>query len=916
MSLSCIFRGVGPTLLLLAAVATGDRDMAISESDLGSNWNGPPTAAVFSEQKKSMPKGTTQAVELLRFVTAYKTGVEALVDITPYSALIKSTADTDGELTFFAFIDTWVGNNTDESSPVMNLDSAGKCMPGTKKHEAWGAGGTQGNGWQVDANMVFWPRTGFIDTRPRESVTISSGYYGSYSIGAITTHEGTVTRGGSSIDLKGGADLTGTIDAEVYPCPNGAKDVEHGIKMGGLANKVLADEDGPNSADAIVQDVYNDLVKDFTTVLSVVRSDTGKRQAEVNYDDETRLEPGMPVWYDYDDIVAQNGSSVNDFPSAQSIGKVATANGSRATIDITGSCMPGNVTLDKFLPRLKMERQPGALAKARSLADSWKTFKQRMAKEEHPQIISLLARERSVHRREADESPVFKPFLVGSAVTAENTNVFSPLPILGQVDLGFLQKPGADCAPPSLSFLQEDEEAWTMPGTGDKSVDKKATKVTKEVSKPWPGSATAAAARLLAKVGVSSGAASKSNMMLSDGDKVCVLARRSNGRVFERTFELPTFVPAAGAGSAAAANGARMTAMPASGTKPDRVLLQFAVTGHGWSGSTEQCGEFCHAIYHINVNGKKAADVTEWRDDCEGNPVSGQSGTWTISRDGWCPGSVEPGLYLDVTKFLKKDRNEISVDLSVWSSLQRKYLKYTNYGNYFGSGDGAVLFVGASLFIYDGTAVDAIKRQKQAYTAAEAALRDGCSSPKALQPPAEVNSAFGSLLERSETATRRTQPIESNNNEEDEKKDSLKGISFLAQQSALEARNRYNFEGRAPWYKFEEASEGLPGARVGAKVVPAFKDGLIQINSREIRVKVKAKSLPQEWGQAAMHIRLERPSTVDGLEMDNWDRVGSLGLVFEEGAKTTTDPKSMVKLRPSTGRELRTSWSLSREPML
>merc|ERR1740117_2710667 len=157
---------------------------------------------------------------------------------------------------------------------------------------------------------------------------------------------------------------------------------------------------------------------------------------------------------------------------------------------------------------------------------------------------------------------------------------------------------------------------------------------------------------------------------MSPGDKICVLARRATGRVFERSFELPTFEPAAKAGNIG-----------------DSVLLQLAVTGHGWSGSTEQCGEFCHAIYHIKVNGKSAADVTEWRNDCEKNPVSGQFGTWEIHRDGWCPGSVEPGLYIDMTKWAKTGKNEISVDLSVWSSKTKRYERYTNYGNYFGGGD-------------------------------------------------------------------------------------------------------------------------------------------------------------------------------------------------------------------------------------
>merc|ERR1719181_522768 len=100
----------------------------------------------------------------------------------------------------------------------MKVNDAGTCTPSTKQQEAWGDAGRSGNGWQIDANLVFWPRTGFVDTRPRESITLSSGYYGSYSIGGITTHEGTVAAGRSEIELLNGADFTGTVEAEVYPC--------------------------------------------------------------------------------------------------------------------------------------------------------------------------------------------------------------------------------------------------------------------------------------------------------------------------------------------------------------------------------------------------------------------------------------------------------------------------------------------------------------------------------------------------------------------------------------------------------------------------------------------------------------------------------------------------------------------------
>ena len=146
-----------------------------------------------------------------------------------------------------------------------------------------------------------------------------------------------------------------------------------------------------------------------------------------------------------------------------------------------------------------------------------------------------------------------------------------------------------------------------------------------------------------------------------------------------------------------------------------------------------------------------------------------------------------------------------------------------------------------------------------------------------------------------------------------------KRLSLLAQRAEVHAHARYDFEARAPWYNYNEAKDGTPGSKAarlsmrGATVVPAFTDSLIQINSREIRAKVKRSAIPEEWGHAAIHIRLEQPG-LDGLSMDNWDRVGSLGLIYEESAATTTDANSRVKLRPSSGRKLTTSWKLARVP--
>lgn len=904
-SLELVFISFVCVLVSTVAMDIGLRAKLSTDVD----WDAPPTASVYSERKELMPQHSTQAVELLRFVTAYKRGVEAFVDATPYSALLKASAETDGEVSFYAFIDTWVGNNSVQHRDVMSLSSDGqKCTETQKEEEAWGGGGTQGNGFQLDANLVFWPPVGKVDTRPRESVTISSGYYGQYSFGAITVHEGLVTSGGSQIELKEPADLTGTLDAEVYPCPGGGSDVQRGLKMGQRARRIHAMGAVDRSAlQPMIDEVYNDLKNDAIKDVTVVRTDPAKRQVEVAFDPkQLAVTPGTPAFYNGDDIVVDG----NEPYSADTIvGKVISVEANKAVIQMSGACLPSTLHLN--VPRLKLATSPDALNNARKLADSLSTLNERIksvpeedySHGEDENVLSLLAlRKKRQRAREAAKNhtnihlnfdgPVFKPFLVG-----QNSDMaLAQLPIVAQIDIEDLEKKGITCAPDALSLMQTDEHAESLleknvrAGHNNKQKDGIFPVVANllrgsafgSLSPTLPLAIGAApvstAGSMLKKVAEASAQGAK----LKDGDKVCIMARRAQGRVFERKFQLPSFMPAGQGGSAIV-----------SSKSGDHVLLQFSVTGHGWSGSTEQCSEFCHVIYHISINGQYAFNVTEWRDDCQNNPIDTQQGTWTIARNGWCPGSVEPGLYIDATKFLKNGENHIAVDATVFSSHSGKYQPYINYGGFDG-GNNAVLDIGATLFVYDGSAVESIKKQSKALTAAEKALTQGCSIPAALHPPTQSKPEFGSFLERGHSMEKVVmKPAE------------VKTHSSLINERSTSDQldGRYDFEGAAPWYLYNQEQSGKPGSKAGAQVVPVFVDRLMQINSREVQITVNKKLLPEDWSQLGLQVRLEPPA---GMELDDWDRVGSFGIRYDDHARTTTDTtNSRVKLHPSKGRQLR-----------
>lgn len=79
----------------------------------------------------------------------------------------------------------------------------------------------------------------------------------------------------------------------------------------------------------------------------------------------------------------------------------------------------------------------------------------------------------------------------------------------------------------------------------------------------------------------------------------------------------------------------------------EKANLRLVTSGHHWS-DTEQgayntgnAAEFYEATHNIKINGNTTFTQHLWR-SCTPNPAGcqPQSGTWTYSRSGWCPGSL------------------------------------------------------------------------------------------------------------------------------------------------------------------------------------------------------------------------------------------------------------------------------------
>merc|ERR1712232_751340 len=275
------------------------------------------------------------------------------------------------------------------------------------------------------------------------------------------------------------------------------------------------------------------------------------------------------------------------------------------------------------------------------------------------------------------------------------------------------------------------------------------------------------------------------------------------------------------------------------------------------------CAEFCEMEYVVNINHEPVANLNLRRGGCKENPNNEQMGTWENSRNGWCPGSVQTSLFLDVTDFLRghstpENPAKITIDANLRSANGKAYVN----DGYFEYGNPAWVYVALNVFVYRKAAADAIRAQPAAKSPAEIAIRTGASDPQTL-----ISESF---LKRRELR--------------------LKDVVMKNT-----SQNLHNF-GAGPWFTYSANSSGLPGEEDGAIRLPAFDGAVIQWpGSRETANTIKDMKFPSEWSQVAVHLRLGAPP---GGKIDIWDRVGSFGLLVDPSCTcpATATPQEITDL--------------------
>lgn len=259
----------------------------------------------------------------------------------------------------------------------------------------------------------------------------------------------------------------------------------------------------------------------------------------------------------------------------------------------------------------------------------------------------------------------------------------------------------------------------------------------------------------------------------------------------------------------------------------------------------------------------------------------------------------------------------LAVSVLVWSHIDSRYQPFTDLAG-FANHDQVRLDLGLSLFIYDAAVVDGVRAQDHAHTAAEKALRGEPAGVGDVNPPftvaavqadqaesiaeessvlrmeTELEQEAGHLIRKTIGRSEESQRI----SEVDHLGEALLDLSKDREEPFIgdgDAVGAFDFEARKPWYLYDTASEGEVGKDSGAVIVPAVTKELVQVTSRVITADVAREALPAEWGEVALRLRIEKP---DGLEMDHWDRKGSIGLLVSPMPGEQTNGVALFSVGP------------------
>jgi Concanavalin A-like lectin/glucanases superfamily/Peptide-N-glycosidase F, C terminal/Secretion system C-terminal sorting domain len=103
--------------------------------------------------------------------------------------------------------------------------------------------------------------------------------------------------------------------------------------------------------------------------------------------------------------------------------------------------------------------------------------------------------------------------------------------------------------------------------------------------------------------------------------------------------------------------------------KSNTITTRMTISGHG-QGNTNNAAEFSQMTHQLNINGTATFPHFLWKSNCGSNSCSGQFGTWTLSRAGWCPGQEVIPIVNNITNNVTPGNNAtIAYTLQPYTNL-------------------------------------------------------------------------------------------------------------------------------------------------------------------------------------------------------------------------------------------------------
>jgi hypothetical protein len=316
----------------------------------------------------------------------------------------------------------------------------------------------------------------------------------------------------------------------------------------------------------------------------------------------------------------------------------------------------------------------------------------------------------------------------------------------------------------------------------------------------------------------------------------------------------------------------------------ERMIAHFVSSGHGWEHTNKQCGEFCKVNYRLTADsagsggegyslleaGSEAAAFSLWRDDCGENPLDQQQGTWTISRNGWCPGAVSNGYFADVTSLVEKGgMHKVGVEATVDGSNP-----YVNSGG-FAYKDPAKLEVGLTFFRYSGGAGE--KPTNGTMTS---------SFMESERPVSFVEFVNGVKTDSQSNAHSGSASI-TDGGRITHQRSTLLGEKRRLKNGRGDTPSEDGFLGsHAPWFQYHEEKARKPDV-----TVPLFSGVIHQMSNRVITADVPTPnlSLLDVTKNYNVGLRLQLVNPPSPLQVDRWDRYATFGMFMPEAKASLLD---------------------------